>query len=44
MFEGDVCVHLPGVQDGRPNYGNITFLGLFTGPCADRPEVIDKGA
>ena len=44
MFEGDVYVNLSSVLDGRLNYANITFLGLFVGPRVDRPEVIDKGA
>ena len=41
VFEDDVCVNPLGFLDGRPNYANITFSGLFAGPCADRPEVID---
>ena len=44
MFEDDVCVDPSGALDGRPNYANITFSGLFAGPCSDRPEVIDKGS
>ena len=43
MFEDDVCVDLSGVLYGRPNYANITFLGLFVGPCIDRLEIMDKG-
>ena len=43
VFEDEICVDLPGVLDGRPNYANITFLELFTGPCVDWPEVMDKG-
>ena len=43
MFEDDVCVDLPGVLNGRSNYANTTFSGLFVGPCLDRPEVMDKG-
>ena len=43
MFEDDVCVDLSCVLNERPNYANTTFSGLFTGPCADRPKVIDKG-
>ena len=43
VFEDDVCIDLSSVLDGRPNYANITFLGLFVGPCADWLEVIDKG-
>ena len=43
MFEDDVCVDPSSILDGRPNYANITFSRLFVGPCADRPEVIDKG-
>ena len=42
VFEDDVCVHPSSVLDGRPNYTNITFLGLFARPCVDWPEVIDK--
>ena len=44
VFEDDVSVDLSSVLDGRLNYANITFSGLFVGPCVDRPEVIDKGA
>ena len=29
VFEDDVRVDRSGVQDGRPNYANITFSGLF---------------
>ena len=43
MFEDDVCVDISGVLDGRPNYANITFSGLFARPCVDRSEVMDKG-
>ena len=43
MFEDGVCVDLSGVLDGRPNYANITFAGLFARPCIDRREVMDKG-
>ena len=43
VFEDKVCVDLSGVLDGRPNYANNTFLELFTGPCVDRPKVMDKG-
>ena len=40
VFEDDVYVDLSDVLDERPNYADITFSGLFAGPCADRPEVI----
>ena len=43
MFEDGVYVNLSNVLDGRLNYANITFLGLFARPHVDRPEVIDKG-
>ena len=43
MFEDDVCVNLSGVLDGKSNYVNIPFLGLFARPCGDRPEVMDEG-
>ena len=42
MFEDDVCVDPSSVLDGMPNYANITFSGLSTGPCTDLPEVNDK--
>ena len=42
VFEDDVHVDRSGVQDGRPNYANITFSGLFSRPDAGRPEVINK--
>ena len=35
VFEGDVCVDPSSIIDGRPNYANITFLGLFDGLCKD---------
>ena len=44
MFEDDVCVNLSGVLDGKPNYANIPFLGLFAGPCVDQLEVMDEGS
>ena len=43
VFEDDICVDLSGVLDGRLNYANITFSGLFVGPRVDWPEVIDNG-
>ena len=43
VFEDDVYVDLSGVLDERPNNANITFSGLFAGPCVDRLEVMDKG-
>ena len=43
VFEDDLCVDLSGVIDGKPNYANIPFLGLFARPCVDQPEVMDEG-
>ena len=43
VFEDDDHVDGSGIQDGRPNYANITFSGLFARPSVGRPEVIDKG-
>ena len=42
VFEDDVYVDRSIVLDGRPNCANITFLGLFVGPCVDWSEVMDK--
>ena len=42
VFENNVCVNLSGVLDGRPNYAEITFSGLFVGPCIYRLEVMDE--
>ena len=44
MFEDDLCVDLSGVIDGKPNYANVPFLGLFDRPCVDQPEVMDEGS
>ena len=43
VFEDDICVDLSGVLDGKPNYANVPFSGLFAWPCVDRPKVINKG-
>ena len=44
VFEDDVCVDPSGVPDERPNYANITFLELFTGPCIGQLKVMDEGS
>ena len=43
MFEDDFCVDLSGVLDGKPNYANVPFSKLFTGPCVDELEVMAEG-
>ena len=42
VFEDDVCIDPSGVLEGRPNYANVTFSGLFARHCTGQPEVIDK--
>ena len=32
-----------GVLDGKPNYANIPFLGLFARPCVNWSEVMAEG-
>ena len=43
VFEDDVCVDLSSVLDGKSNYTNVPFSGLFVRPCVDRLMVRDEG-
>ena len=36
VFRDDICVDLPSVLDGGPNYANIPLSKLFARPCIDR--------
>ena len=41
MFEHDICVDLPFVLDGKPNYANAPFSEFVLRACVNRPEVMD---
>ena len=41
MFEHDICVDLPDVLGGKPNYVNAPLSELFPRACEVRPEVLD---
>ena len=41
VFEHDICVDLPDILDGKPDYANAPFLKFFVRACVDRPEVLD---
>ena len=43
VFEDDVCIDLSSVLYRKPNYANVPFSELFTGPCVDWLEVMVKG-
>ena len=43
MFEDNVRVDLSSVLDGKPNYVEVPFSELFSGPCIDLSEVMDEG-
>ena len=43
VFEEDICIDVSGVLDGKPNYANVPFLGLFARPCVNWPEVMAEG-
>ena len=42
MFENDICVDLPNVLDGKPNYANAHLSEFIARACVDRPEVLDR--
>ena len=41
VFEHDICVDLPDVLNGKPDYANAPLLEFLAGACVDRPEVLD---
>ena len=41
VFEHDICVDLPDVLNGKPDYVNAPFSEFFARACADRLEVLD---
>ena len=41
MFEYNICVDLPDVLDGKPNYANAPLLEFVARACVDRLEVMD---
>ena len=42
MFECDICVDLPDVLDGKPDYSNAPLSEFVAMACVDRPEVLDR--
>ena len=41
MFEYDICVDLPDVLDGKPDYANAPLSKFITMACVDRLEVLE---
>ena len=41
VFEDDICVDLPNVLDGMPDYANAPLSRFVARSCVDRPEVLD---
>ena len=41
VFEYDICVDLPYVLDGKPDYANAPLSQFVARACVDRPEVLD---
>ena len=41
VFEQDICVDLPNVLDGKPDYANAPLLEFVARACVDRPKVLD---
>ena len=41
VFEYDICVDLPDVLDGKPDYANAPLSKFVARACVDRPEVLD---
>ena len=41
VFEYDICVDLPDVLDGKPNYANAPLSEFVARACVDIPEVLD---
>ena len=41
VFEDNICVDLPNVLDGMPDYANAPLSRFVARSCIDRPEVLD---
>ena len=41
VFEHDICVDLPDVLDGKPDYVNAPLSEFVAKAYVDRPEVLD---
>ena len=41
VFEHDICVDVPDVLDGKPDYDNAPLSKFFARACVDRPKVLD---
>ena len=42
VFEHDICVDLPDVLDGKPDYANAPLLEFSARACIDQSKVLDR--